>query len=132
MLFANRPNATTRAHGSLYVPLLTAALVVCVLGVGYRYADLTHHRKPPPPPAPNLTWPRTAALTGTLTGMNQRVMSLRTPTGPFAVILAQSTVVLPSCGRLPTWQPGERLLVRVPGRGGGTLMAAMVRDAGPC
>ena len=132
MLIANRPNATPPKRSSLRVPLLTAALVILVVGVGYRYADLTHHRKPPPPPPPNLAWPRTAALTGTLTGMNQRVMSLRTPTGPFAIILAQSTVVLPNCGHLPTWRPGERLLVRVPGRGGGTLMAAMVRDASPC
>ena len=42
---------------SLVVPLIAVALIAVTLAFGYRYADLTHHRKPPPTPTPNLAWP---------------------------------------------------------------------------
>ena len=71
-------------------------------------------------------------LTGTLSEYSQRVMSIRTAHGTFAIILARTTVALPRCGHEPTLQPGERLVVRVPGRGDGTLLARTVQDAGPC
>jgi hypothetical protein len=59
-------------------------------------------------------------------------MSLRTDGATFAVILAQGTVALPTCGRYPTLTVGEGLVVRIPVRGDGTLLAAMVRDLAPC
>lgn len=117
---------------SLLVPGASAMLVALALLIGYRYADLTHHRPPPPPPPIDRTWPGTTLLTGTLTGYKQRVMSLRTDGGTFAVIFAQATIRLPTCGRWPTLQPGERLAVRVPVQGDGSLMAATVQLAGVC
>ena len=114
------------------LPALAAALTAVTLLVGYSVADPTQHRPPPPPPPLDRTWPRTALLTGTLVAYDQRVMSLRTGSGTFAVILALSAVPLPNCGRYPTFVPGERLAVRVPARGDTTLLAAMVQDAGPC
>ena len=114
------------------MPAVSAVVVTVALLIGYRYADLTYHRRPPPPPPPGRTWPGTALLTGTLTGYSQRVMSLRTGTGSFAVIFAQGTLVLPRCGRRPTLQPGERLAVRVPVRGDGSLLATTLQLAEPC
>ena len=119
-------------RGLFSLPAGAAVVTVLALTVGYRYADLTHHRRPPPAPAVDQTWPGTMVLTGTLTGYSQRVMSIRTSHGTFAVILAQATVVLPRCGHEPTLQLGERLVVRVPARGDGTLLARVVQDAGPC
>ena len=113
-------------------PAGAAVVSVLALTVGYRYADLTHHRGPLRAPAVHQTWSGTMVLTGTLTGYSQRVMSIRTSHGTFAVILAQATVALPRCGHEPTLQPGERLVVRVPARGDGTLLARMVQDAAPC
>ena len=114
------------------LPAGAAVMTVLALTVGYRYADLTHHRRPPPAPAVDQMWPGTMVLAGTLTGYSQRVMSIRTSHGTFGVILAQTAVVLPRCGHEPTLLPGERLVVRVPARGDGTLLARMVQDAGPC
>jgi hypothetical protein len=119
-------------RGLFSLPAGAAVMTVLALTVGYRYADLTHHRRPPAAPAVDQTWPGTMALTGTLAGYSQRVMSIRTSHGTFGVILAQTAVVLPRCGHEPTLQPGERLVVRVPARGDGTLLARMVQDAGPC
>ena len=119
-------------RGLFSLPAGAAVVTVLALTVGYRYADLTHHRRPPPAPAVDQTWPGTMVLTGTLAGYSQRVMSIRTSHGTFGVILAQTAVVLPRCGREPTLQLGERLVVRVPARGDGTLLARMVQDVGPC
>jgi len=120
-------------RNSLTPPLLAAVLTSVALAVGYRYADVTRrHRPPPPPPPAALTWPGTTPLTGTLMGYSQRVMSLRTEQGSFAVILALSTAVVPTCRGYPTLQPGERLEVRVPAGGDGSLLAAMVKDMAPC
>src|SRR3954451_20340911 len=100
-------------RGLFSLPSGAAVVTVLALTVGYRYADLTPHRGPLRSPAVHQTWSGTMVLTGTLTGYSQRVMSIHTPRGPFAVILAQATVVLPRCGHEPTLQPGERLVVRV-------------------
>lgn len=117
---------------SLLVPVIAVALVAVTLALGYRYADLTHHRKPPPTPTPRLSWPGTTVVRGILTGYSQRVMSIRSGAITYAVVMAQSTVVLPTCGRRPTLRPGEALEVRVPVGGNGDLLASMVRLAGPC
>ena len=119
-------------RGLFSLPAVAAVVTVLALTVGYRYADLTHHRRPLPAPAVDRRWPGTMVLTGTLTGYSQRVMSIRTSHGTFGVILAQTAVALPRCGHEPTLQLGERLVVRVPARGDGTLLARMVQDAGPC
>jgi hypothetical protein len=117
---------------SLTLPIVAAALTAVTLAVGYHYADQTQHR-PPPPPAPlDRSWPNTALLTGTLVADSQRVLSLHTDAGTFAVILGQQAVPLPTCGRYPTFALGERLAVRVPARGDTTLLVAMIQDAGPC
>jgi len=110
-------------------------LTLVALAIGYRYADRTKHRRPPPAPPPSgavMTWPGTTPLTGTLIAYSQRVMSVRTAQGVFGVILALSTAEIPTCRGYPTLRPGERLEVRVPARGDGSLLAAMVKDAGPC
>lgn len=117
---------------SFYAPCAAAAFTALALIIGYRYADLTHHRKPPPPPAQARAWPGTVALRGTLTHFSQRVMTIRTANGTFAVILPLTTDEPPTCGHLPSWTPGEALEVRVPVAGDGTLLAHMVRDIGPC
>ena len=119
-------------RGLFSLPTAVAVVTVLALSVGYRYADLTHHRRPLPAPAGPQPWRGAMVLAGTLSGYSQRVMSIRTAHGTFAVILAQTTVALPRCGHEPTLQPGERLVVRVPGRGDGTLLARTVQDAGPC
>ena len=117
---------------STFVPLAAAVLTCIVLAVGYRFADQTRHRRPPPPPPAAVSWPGTTALTGTLTAYNQRVMSLRTERGAFAIILALSTAEVSTCRGSPTLRAGERLEVLVPARGDGSLLAAMVKDATPC
>jgi hypothetical protein len=135
-----RPDNRLSAIGyrlSTIVPLVAAALMFVALTIGYRYADVTRHRRPPlAPPSPPLraatTWPGTTLLTGTLTSYSQRVMSLRTEQGLFAIILALSTDVVPTCRGYPTLQRGERLEVRTPSREDGSLLAAMVKDARPC
>lgn len=115
------------------VPLVVAILTGIALGVGYRFADPgQHHHAPPPPASAALSWPHTTLMTGTLTAYNQRIMSLRTEQGTFAIIFALSTVEVSTCWGYPTLQPGERLAVRVPGRANGSLLAAMVQDARPC
>jgi len=117
---------------STFVPLAAAVLTCIVLAVGYRFADQTRHRRPPPPPPAAVSWPGTTALTGTLTAYSQRVMSLRTERGAFAIILALSTAEVPTCRGSPTLRPGERLEVLVPAQGDGSLLAAMVKDGAPC
>lgn len=114
------------------LPLAALLCTALILGFGYRYADQTHHRKPPPTATPDMRWPGTTAIRGILTRYDQSVMSIRTDAGAYAVILAQSTVVLPTCGRQPSLTPGEALEVRVPIGGNGTLMAAAVRLLRPC
>ena len=114
------------------VPLAAAILTCIALAVGYRFADQTRHRRPPPPPPVAVSWPGTTALTGTLTAYSQRVMSLRTERGAFAIILALSTAEVPTCWGSPTLRPGERLEVLVPAQEDGSLLAAMVKDATPC
>jgi hypothetical protein len=117
---------------STFVPLAAAVLTCIVLAVGYRFADQTRHHRPPPPPPAAVSWPGTTALTGTLTAYSQRVMSLRTEQGAFAIILALSTAEVPTCRGSPTLRPGERLEVLVPAQGDGSLLAAMVKDGAPC
>lgn len=114
------------------LPLAALVCTALVLGVGYHYADQTHHRKPPATPTPDTRWPGTTVVRGTLTRYSQSVMSIRTDAGAYAIIFAQSTLVLPSCGRRPILTPGEALEVRVPVGGNGTLMATTVQLAGPC
>ena len=131
------PLSTFDFRLSTLVPLAAAIATAVALGVGYRFADPTQHRhfsSPPPAPTPSapLSWPGTTLLTGTLTAYNQRIMSLRTEQGTFAIILSLSTTEVPTCWGYPTLRPGERLVVRAPGRASGSLMAAMVRDARPC
>ncbi len=119
---------------SLLVPSALAVVVLVAIVVGYRYADLTHHRRhrlAPMSTAP-ATYPGTTMLVGTLLTYSQRVMNVRTDRGLFGVVLAQSTVEIPSCGHLPTLQPGERLELRVPAQGNGTLLAATVREVTSC
>src|SRR3954469_24644258 len=89
-------------RGLFSLPAGAAVVTVLALTVGYRYADLTHHRRPLPAPAVDRRWPGTMVLTGTLTGYSQRVMSIRTSHGTFGVILAQTAVALPRCGHEPT------------------------------
>ncbi len=119
---------------SLLVPSALAFVVLVVIVVGYRYADLTHHRRhhPAPPSTAPATYPGTTILVGTLMTYSQRVMNVRTDQGLFGVVLAQSTVELSSCGRRPTLQPGERLEIRVPAQGNGSLFAATVREVNSC
>jgi len=117
---------------STIVPLAAAVLTCIALAVGYRFADQTRHRRPPPPLPAAVSWPGTTALTGTLTAYSQRVMSLRTEQGAFAIILALSTAEVPTCWGSPTLRPGERLEVLVPAQGDGSLLAAMVKNATPC
>ncbi len=123
---------------SAAVPLSAAVAMALALGLGYRYADATPQRHRAPAsiraaatPTPD-TWPGTALITGTLIGYKQRVMSVRAAHGSYAVILALSTIVLPTCGRGPTLQPGEALEVRAPVQGDGTLLAVTVRAIAPC
>lgn len=106
--------------------------MLVTLAIGYRYADLTQHRRPPAPAPVDHTWPGTVLLVGTLIGYDQRIMNLRTTHGAYAVTFAQSTIQLPTCGRWPTFRAGERLAVRVPAQGDGTLLAATVQLVGPC
>ncbi len=119
---------------SLLVPSALAIVVLVAIVVGYRYADLTHHRRHRPalPSTAPATYPGTTMLVGTLIAYNQRVMSVRTDQGLFGVVLAQSTVEIPSCGRPPTLRPGERLELRVPAQGNGILLAATIREVKNC
>ena len=115
-----------------FVPLAAAVLTCIALAVGYHFADQTRHHRPPPPSPAAVSWPGTTALTGTLTAYSQRVMSLHTERGAFAIILALSTAEVPTCRGAPTLRPGERLEVLVPAQGDGSLLAAMVKDGAPC
>lgn len=124
--------SSVMARQSLTLPVATAVLTAMTLAVGYHYADQTQHRRPPPPAPLDRAWSNTALLTGTLTAYDQRVMSLRTSRGTFALILALTAVPLPTCGHDPTLRPGERLAVRASARGDTTLLAAAVQDVGPC
>ena len=131
-LAQRRYTRRVKCRQSPTLPAVAALLTAVTLLAGYAVADPTQHRRPPPTSPPDLTFPGTALLTGTLVAYDQRVMSLRTDRGTFAVILALSAVPLPTCGRGPTFEPGERLAVRLPARGDTTLLAAMVQDVGPC
>jgi len=123
---------------SAAAPLSAAVVTAFALGLGYRYAAATPQRNllPASTHAPATStphaWPGTTLITGTLIGYKQRVMSVRAADGSYAVILALSTVVLPTCGRRPTLQPGEALEVRAPVQGDGTLLAVTVRAIAPC
>ena len=117
---------------SLYPPLAAALLIAVTLGVGYRYADVSHHRPPPPTRPPGRAFPGTAIVRGNLIAYGQRVMTIRTSTGTYGVILALGTIELPRCGRLPSLRPGEALEARVPVEGDGTLLAVTVQDDGQC
>lgn len=117
---------------SLALPIAAALLIALALGIGYPNADRGRHRRPPPTPTPDLSFPGTTLLRGRLLRFNQSVMTIRTASATYAVILAQSTSVLAACGHRPTLIPGEDLEVRVPVAGNGVLLAHMVRPAGPC
>ncbi len=121
-----------RWRESLALPVAAALLVALALGIGYPNADRGRHRPPPPTATPDLAFPGTTLLRGRLLRFNQSVMTVRTASATYAVILSRSTSVLAACGHLPTLRPGEDLEVRIPVAGNGVLLARMIRPAGPC
>ena len=123
-------------RSSLWLPAVLAVSVVVTLGIGYHYADLTHHRSRRPPPTPPSSGavvapPGTVRLVGTLGSYTQRVMSLQTTDGPFGVVLGTGTIEMRQCGAFPTLRAGERLEVWVPAHGNGILVASIVRALTP-
>ncbi len=132
------------ARRSLFAPILLAAIVVVVLVASYKLdvpIALQHAARSTPSPTPSPTatispstnvWPGTSRLTATLLSLSQNVMYVKAMAGTYGIVLARSTVVLPSCGRYPTFAAGERLEIRAPLSGNGLILATMVRPLGLC
>jgi len=132
------------ARRSLFVPILLAVIVVGVLAASYKFdvpIALQHAAHSTPGPTPSATatispstnvWPGTSRLDATLLSLSQSVMYVKAATGTYGIVLARSTVVLPLCGRYPTFVAGEHLEIRAPLSANGLILATMVRPLGRC